>query len=110
MSVLGFVIVSTIFMSQCARPDARGLRELTHLAPAAFFFFFLLSNPVRCLHGLRGNFRLIFCHRLGLDLVSFVPSCLWGVALEPLHCRVIRRFVDIRHWFRFRSDKFHRRS
>ena len=103
ISILGFALVSTIFMSQCGRPAARDLLGLTHL-------LFPPSYPICCLHGLRGNFCRILYHRLGLNLVSFIPSCLWGVALEPFHCRVFRRFVDIRRCFRFRSDKFYQRS
>ena len=107
ISILGFALVSTIFMSQSARLPFLGLRELTHLAPAAFF---LLSYPICCLLGVRGNLHHIFYHWLGLHLVSFVPSCLWGVALEYFYCIVVRRFVDIRRCFGFPIDKFYQRS
>ena len=75
MSVLGFVIVSTIFMSQCARPDARGLRELTHLAPAAFFFFFLATPFVACT-AFEATFVLFFVTGLVSTLfLSYLRVC-----------------------------------
>lgn len=97
-----------LWVSHCARPAARGLRELTHLAPAAFFP--LPSYPICCLHVFRGSFRRVFYHRLGLHPVPFIPSRLRGMALEPFHCRGVRRFVDIGRCFRFRSDKCHQRN
>ena len=106
ISVLGFTLVSTVFMSQYGRPPARGLWEST----LTYRFFSLLSCPVCCLYGLRASFRHILHHRLDLHHVSFVPSCLWGVALEPFHCRVVRRLVAIRRGFRFCNDKFPERG
>lgn len=103
ISVLGWALVSTIFLSQCGCLSARSLWELIHPP-------FFLSYPIHYLLGLRGDFRHIFYHRLGLHPLSFLPSCLCGVALEPFRRRVVRRFVDICHCFGFRSDKLHQRN